>query len=116
MRQSNQTLDKYWITQSGYFRLATTVALGMGIIDDNILFCHGISQDSENKTISTKDDNIRTVYDCLINNFTTDFGIPALNIPQITTDDRPHPHKIAWYTPDQLPVAISVTSENHVST
>ena len=33
MQQSDLVLDKYWLTQSGYFRLATTVALGMGIKD-----------------------------------------------------------------------------------
>ena len=37
MRKSDLALDKYWITQSDYFRLATTVALGMGIIDGNLL-------------------------------------------------------------------------------
>ena len=53
MWQSGIALDKYWVTQSGYFRLATIVALGMGIADGELLFCHGISQDSEDKTIST---------------------------------------------------------------
>ena len=37
-------LEKYWVTQSGYFSFATTVALGVGIIDGKILFCHGISE------------------------------------------------------------------------
>ena len=36
-------LDKYWLTQSGYFRLANTVALGMGIADGKLLFYHDIS-------------------------------------------------------------------------
>ena len=31
----NPALDKYWVTQIGYFRFATTVELGMGIIDRN---------------------------------------------------------------------------------
>ena len=42
MRQYGLTLDKYWVSQSGYFRLATTVALGVFITDGKILFCHGI--------------------------------------------------------------------------
>ena len=50
------------MTQSGYFRIETAVALGMGITDGKILFCHGISQDSEENTISTKEYNNRTVY------------------------------------------------------
>ena len=37
IRQSDIALDKYWVTQSRYFRLATTVALGMGITDWKIL-------------------------------------------------------------------------------
>ena len=56
-------LEKYWVTQSGYFRLATTVALDMGITYGKLLFCHSISQDSEDKTISTREYHNRTVYD-----------------------------------------------------
>ena len=33
MWQSYLSLEKYWVTQRSYFRLATTVALGMGITD-----------------------------------------------------------------------------------
>ena len=61
--QSDISLEKYWVTQSGYFRLATTVALDMGITYGKLLFCHRISQDSEDKTISTTEYNNRTVYD-----------------------------------------------------
>ena len=43
MRQSEIVLDKYWVTQSGYFRLETTVALGMGITYGKLPFCHVIS-------------------------------------------------------------------------
>ena len=44
MRQSDLSLEKYWVTQSGYFRLATTMALGMGITDGKLLYCHGIAE------------------------------------------------------------------------
>ena len=37
MQQYDIVLEKYWVTQSGYFILATTVALGMGIIDGKLL-------------------------------------------------------------------------------
>ena len=37
MRQSGIALDKYWVTQSGYLRLAATLALGMGITDGKLL-------------------------------------------------------------------------------
>ena len=44
MRQSNLSLEKYRVTQSGYFRLATTVALGMDITDGKLLYCHGVAE------------------------------------------------------------------------
>ena len=53
VRQSDLALEKYWVTQSGYFTLATTVALGMGITDGKLLLCHGISEQSKDKKIST---------------------------------------------------------------
>ena len=37
MRQSDLSLEKYWVTQSGYFRPATTVALGMVITDGRLV-------------------------------------------------------------------------------
>ena len=43
-------VEKYWLTQSGYFRLAATVSLSVGITFGKILFCHGISEESGDKT------------------------------------------------------------------
>ena len=43
MSQSDLSLDKYFATHIGYFRLATAVALGTKIIYSNILRCHDIS-------------------------------------------------------------------------
>ena len=63
MRQSDLSLDKYWVTQSGYFRLATTVELGMGITDGKLLHCHGVAEGNEDKKTSTSEYNNRTVYD-----------------------------------------------------
>ena len=37
MQQDDLALDKHWVTQSGYFRLATKVALGMGITDGKLM-------------------------------------------------------------------------------
>ena len=42
---SGIVLDKYWVTQNVYFRLAATVAFRMGITDGKLLFCHGISEE-----------------------------------------------------------------------
>ena len=55
MCQFELSLDKSWVTQSGYFRLATTVVLVMGITDGDLLFFHGIPEGSANKNISTRD-------------------------------------------------------------
>ena len=44
MCQSYLLLEKYWVTQSGYFRLATTVALGMDIADGKLLYCYGVAE------------------------------------------------------------------------
>ena len=116
MRQYDLVLEKYWLTQSGYFRLATTVALGMGITDGKLLYCHGVAEGKKDNKISTLEYNNRTVYDCFNNPFTDDFGSPALNLPPATFDDRTRPHKRARYTPDLLLATISVASENSVST
>ena len=34
--QYDLALDKHWVTLSGYFRLVTTVVLGIGITDENL--------------------------------------------------------------------------------
>ena len=46
MHKSELFLYKYWLTQSGYFRIATTVVLGMGITDGKIPFYNVISEES----------------------------------------------------------------------
>ena len=115
MRNLELALDKYWVTQKGYFRLATTVALGMGIVDGKLLYCHGVAEGNMDKKISTLEYNNRTVYDCFNNPFTADFGSPYLHLPPITIYDRIHPHKRSQYTPYLLPATISVASENPVS-
>ena len=53
MWQSDLLLEKYWVTQSGYFRLATTVALGMGITDGKLLYYHSVAEGNEDKKISS---------------------------------------------------------------
>ena len=53
IRQSDIVLNKYWLTHSGYFTLATTVALGMGITDGKPLYWHGVAERNVDKNIST---------------------------------------------------------------
>ena len=86
--QSDLSLDKYWLKQSSYFRLATTVALGVGIIDGKLMYCHGASEVNVDKKISTLEYNNRKVYECFNNPFTVYFGSPAMHLPPITVDDR----------------------------
>ena len=116
MRQFDLSLEKYWVTQSGYFRLTTTVALCMGITDGKLLYCHGVAEGNKDKKISTFEYNNRTVYDCFNNPFTADCGIPSTHLPPITIGDRPPPHKRAQYAPNMPPATISVASENSVNT
>ena len=111
MRRYYLSLDKYWVTQRGYFRPATTVALVMGITDGKLLYCHGVAEVNLDKNISILEYNNRTVYECFNNPFTYYCGSPAMHLPPITIDDRPPPaHKRARYAPDLLPAAISVAS------
>ena len=91
MRQSDISLEKYRVTQSGYFRLATNVALGMGITDGKLLYCRGVAEGNEDNKISTLEYNNRKVYDCFKNPFTADCGSPDMHLPPITIDDRPPP-------------------------
>ena len=116
MWQSDISLEKYWVTHSGYFRLATTVALGIGITDGKLLYCHGVAEGEKDKKISTLEYNNRKVYDCFNNPFTADCGGPAMHLPPITIDDRTPPPKRARYAPNLLLATISVASENSVST
>ena len=116
MRQSDLALDQCWLTHNSYFRLATTVVLGMAITDGKLLFCHVLSEVNVDNKVSTVEYNNRTVYDCFNNPFPDDFGRPYLNPPPITIDDRPRLHKRYRYTPDLLPDNIYVASEKYVST
>ena len=89
MGKSYLALEKYWVTQSGYFRLATIVALGMGITDGKLLFCRGFSETRAGKNISMREYKNRAVYYCFSNTLPADCGIPDLNLPPIKIDDIP---------------------------
>ena len=45
MRKYDIALEKYWVTQSGYFRLMTIVFLVTGITDVRLLLYQGISEE-----------------------------------------------------------------------
>ena len=109
MRNYDPDLEKYWVTQSGHFRLVTAVELGMGITYGNILFCHGVSYEIiKLKTISL------IVYELFNNNTPVDYSSPYLNITPMPIDDSPRPNKRYQYTSDPLPDSIYVTSGKFV--
>ena len=90
------------------------MALGIGITYGKLLFCHIISEESEDKNILAKEYNNRTVYYWFNNPFTDDFDSPHLNLSPITIDDITRPNKRSWYNPYLIPASISVASENFV--
>ena len=51
MQQPEPAIEKYWMKQSGYFIITTTVALGLGITDGKLLYYHGVSEESVDKKI-----------------------------------------------------------------
>ena len=53
MHKSNLSLEKYWVTHSGYFILTTTAALDMRVTDGNLLLCNGVSDKTSENKIAT---------------------------------------------------------------
>ena len=107
--------EKYWVNKSGYFILATTVPLGMGITYAKLLLCSGLSEQSKYNTISIIEYNDRTVYEFFYNPFSVYSGTPDFNRPPVPINDSPHRKKRSRCTSDPLPDYISVTSANSVS-
>ena len=87
MQKFELALDKYLVTQSGYFWLATAMESVMGITDENFPFCHSISEQIMDKNISTRDWNYRTIYDCFGNPSPVNCVSTALNLPPIPIHD-----------------------------
>ena len=114
--QSDILLGKYWVTQSGYFRLAATVKMVIVIIDVKLRFFNGVSDQSKYKIISMIEYNNSTVYDCFNIQFSVDSVTPYLNFPPVTIYDSPRKNKIARHTYDLLTPAVYVTSGKSVST
>ena len=68
------------------------------------------------RKFSTLEYNNSKVNNCFNHLFTYEFDVPALNLHLITIDYRPRPHERSHYTPDLIPDAISVASEDYFST
>ena len=50
MHHYDLAIDKYWVTHSVYFRLATILLLGIRITDSELLSCNGIIEKSVHKS------------------------------------------------------------------
>ena len=51
MSQYYLEIDKYWVENSGYFRLTTKLELGMGITYGNLLFYNGVVEKSRDDVV-----------------------------------------------------------------
>ena len=54
LRQSNLALEKWWVTQCGWLRLCTPVAMGMTITNCWNLFCYGVKRYHYEKLIGIR--------------------------------------------------------------
>ena len=111
MCQSSIVLQRYWVENGGYFSLATTVLLGVGITYVKPLLFHGIPQERKDKKISIISYTNIIVYEFFKNPFPADCGIPYLNLPPVPIDDISHQNKKSCYTYDFLPDAIFLPLE-----
>ena len=84
------------------------------ITDAKLLLFHIVSDKIKDKTISKREYNDRTVYDCFNNPFSVDSGTPDLNLPPIPIYYSSCLNKRARYTSGPFPDAIYVASGNYV--
>ena len=103
--------DTEWL-----FILATTLELGIGITDGNILFYCGILELIGYRKFSMREFNYRIVYELFKDPFPVGCGSPDLNLPPVSIDDSSGLNKISRYTPDLLPASIYVAYGKYVST
>ena len=64
-----------------------TVAMGMTITNYWKLFCYGVKRDHYDKLIGIREFSERLAQDCFNNNFSSDSGTPAKNIPLLDEVD-----------------------------
>ena len=86
-RQYYLALEKWWVTQCGWLRLCTTVAMGTNITNCWKLFCYGVKRDNYNKLIGIREFSERLAQYCFNNKFSPDRGTPAKNIPPLDEVD-----------------------------
>ena len=80
-RQSYLALEKWWVTQCGWLRVCTIVAMGMTITN-----C-GVKRDHYEKLIGIRELSEKLAQNCFNNNFSSDIGTQANNIPPLDEVD-----------------------------
>ena len=86
-RHSDFVLENFWVTQCGWLRLCTTVAMGMTVTNCRKLFCYGVKRYHYEKLIGVRELSERLAQYCLNNPFSPDRGTPAKNIPPLDEVD-----------------------------
>ena len=86
-RQSDLSLEKWWVTQCGWLRLCATVAMGMTITNCWKLFHYGVKRDHYEKLIGIREFSERLAQHCFKNKFSCDRGTPEENIPPLDEVD-----------------------------
>ena len=86
-RQFDLALEKWWVTQFGWLRLCTTVAMVMTITNCWKLFRYGVKRYHYDKLIGIREFSERLAQDSFNNNFSSDSGTPAKNIPLLDEVD-----------------------------
>ena len=79
-RKSYLALKKWWVTQCGWLRICTAVAMEMTITNCWKLFRYGFKRDHYEKLIGIREFLKILAQDCFNNNFSYDRGTPAKNI------------------------------------
>ena len=82
-RQYDLALEKWWVTQCGWLRVCTEVAMGMTITNCWKMFRCGVKRDHYEKLIGIRELSERFAQDCFNNHFSPDRGDPAKNVPPL---------------------------------
>ena len=87
MHQSDLSVEKYWVTYSGSFRIATGVVLGVVTTYQNIRFYCGILDQSRDKEILWGEKICRSFCDIFNKPFAVYCGGVYLNLTPMYIDD-----------------------------
>ena len=114
-RQSDLALEKWWVTQCGWLRIGTTVAMGMSINNCWKLFRYGVKRDHYDKLIGIIELSERLAQYCFNNNFSSDRGTPEKNIPPLDEVDDEDTvstwRSLQFYTSISPSAAVSTISD-----